>query len=191
NAANFNKTATPPLCANPDAWDIICKFAVSEMTLPIAETQLHEHLGDRYNDKDWRPALKAVMDAKGDTVEAQDTIRTFAAARQLPMPTIKLSGQHATIATNPQTKAMETALMESVNKLIKRNQIFGVPPMLEELLNPAKECEDPDSLYIFDSSNDKIVAQVWSKMAEKSGRDDIIIIDDSGDDKSDHEDDCS
>ncbi|KAG6805161.1 hypothetical protein H0H87_004889, partial [Tephrocybe sp. NHM501043] len=101
------------------------------MTLPIAETQLHEHLGDRYNGKDWRPALKAVMDAERDAVEAQNTIQTLAAASQLPNPTIKLSGQCATIATNPQTKAIETALMESVNKLIKRNQIFGVPPMLE------------------------------------------------------------
>ncbi|KAG6808086.1 hypothetical protein H0H87_000534, partial [Tephrocybe sp. NHM501043] len=78
------------------------------------------------------------------------------------------------------TKAVETALMESVNKLIKKNQIFGVPPMLKELLNLAKEHEDPDSLYTFDSSDDEIVAQVQSKMAEKSGRDDIIIINDTG-----------
>ncbi|KAG6851747.1 hypothetical protein H0H87_012556 [Tephrocybe sp. NHM501043] len=154
------------------------------MTLPVAETQLCEHLGDRYDDKDWRPALNT----EGDAVEAQDAIQTLAAASQLPKLTIKLPGRHA---SNPQIEATETALMESVNELVKRNRIFGNPPTLEELLNPAEERDDPDSLYTFDGGDDEIVAQVRREMAEKSGGDDIIEIDDSGDEESDHEDDCS
>ncbi|KAG6855394.1 hypothetical protein H0H87_003726 [Tephrocybe sp. NHM501043] len=110
------------------------------------------------------------MDTEGDAAEAQDAIRTLAAASQLPKLIIKLPGQRA---SNPQIEAMETALMES------------------ELLDPAEERDDPDSLYTFDSGNDEIVAQVWREMAEKSGGDDIIEIDDSGDEESDHEDDCS
>ncbi|KAG6839781.1 hypothetical protein H0H87_012890 [Tephrocybe sp. NHM501043] len=99
-------------------WDIICDFVVSEMTFPVAKTRLCEHLGDRYDDKDWRPALNAVMDAEGDAAEAQDAIQTLAAASQLPKLTIKLPGRRA---SNPQIKATETALMESVNELVKRN----------------------------------------------------------------------
>ncbi|KAG6851443.1 hypothetical protein H0H87_001085, partial [Tephrocybe sp. NHM501043] len=128
------------------------------------------------------------MDAEGDAAEAQDAIQTLAAASQLPKLTIKLPGRHA---SNPQIEATETALMESVNELVKRNQIFGNPPTLEELLDPAEERDDPDSLYTFDSGDDEIVAQVRREMAEKSGGDDIIEIDDSGDEESDHEDDCS
>ncbi|KAG1868726.1 hypothetical protein C8R48DRAFT_598173 [Suillus tomentosus] len=37
------------------------------MSLPDAESKLQAHLGDHYADSDWRSALKAVMDAEGDT----------------------------------------------------------------------------------------------------------------------------
>ncbi|KAG1717169.1 hypothetical protein EDD22DRAFT_741518, partial [Suillus occidentalis] len=45
---------------------IICEFASSEMSLPEAETHLEHHLTNRYTDTNWRPALKAIMDAEGD-----------------------------------------------------------------------------------------------------------------------------
>ncbi|KAG2106169.1 uncharacterized protein F5147DRAFT_543231, partial [Suillus discolor] len=36
------------------------------MSLPDAESELQAHLGDCFADANWRPALKAVMDAEGD-----------------------------------------------------------------------------------------------------------------------------
>ncbi|KAG1793784.1 hypothetical protein EV424DRAFT_1335769 [Suillus variegatus] len=36
------------------------------MSLPDAESELQAHLGDHFADADWRPALKAIMDAEGD-----------------------------------------------------------------------------------------------------------------------------
>jgi hypothetical protein len=44
------------------------------MTLPNAESNLQAHLGERYVDSDWRPALKAVMDAEGDGDTASNAI---------------------------------------------------------------------------------------------------------------------
>jgi len=42
--------------------------------LPEAETRLQQHLADRYTNIDWRPALKAVMDAEGDVVAALEAV---------------------------------------------------------------------------------------------------------------------
>jgi hypothetical protein len=44
------------------------------MTLPQAEEHLVHLLGTRYKDEDWCSALKAVMDAKGDVIKAQEVI---------------------------------------------------------------------------------------------------------------------
>jgi hypothetical protein len=44
------------------------------MSLPDAEENLQTHLGEHYIDSDWRPALKAVMDAKED---AKITLNVF------------------------------------------------------------------------------------------------------------------
>jgi hypothetical protein len=44
------------------------------MSLPDAEKNLQTHLGERYTDSDWRPALKAVMDAEGDVEMALNAI---------------------------------------------------------------------------------------------------------------------
>jgi hypothetical protein len=44
------------------------------MSLPEAESALQAHLGDRFIDSNWRPALAAVMDAEGDTNKALDVI---------------------------------------------------------------------------------------------------------------------
>jgi len=41
-------------------------FATTDMTLPEAERDLQACLGQHYVDSDWRPALKAIMDAEGD-----------------------------------------------------------------------------------------------------------------------------
>ena len=50
------------------------------MTLPQAEEKLLAHLSNCYNDADWHPVLKAIMDAEGDVTKAQDAFQAFAAA---------------------------------------------------------------------------------------------------------------
>ena len=52
-------------------WAIIWEFATADLTLPAVEKCLHDYLGAGYHDTDWRPALKAVMDAEGNTEQEQ------------------------------------------------------------------------------------------------------------------------
>jgi hypothetical protein len=60
--------------SNHGAWDILHQFTSSDMTLPQAEEKLLAHLGNHYKDADWRPALKAIMDAEGNVMQAQDAV---------------------------------------------------------------------------------------------------------------------
>ena len=78
-------------CTDCEAWDIIRTFATSEMTLPNAEEGLKTYLGDRYNERDWQPALDAVMNAEGDIACTQEAIHHLASESQLPWLTIKIS----------------------------------------------------------------------------------------------------
>ncbi|KAG1718686.1 hypothetical protein EDD22DRAFT_792243 [Suillus occidentalis] len=50
------------------------------MSLPEAETHLEHHLTNCYTDTNWRPALKAIMDAEGDIDAALNAVDTLAAA---------------------------------------------------------------------------------------------------------------
>ena len=77
--------------ADCGAWDIIQTFATSDMTLPDAEEHLKSHLGDRYNQQDWQPALDAVMNAEGDIPCAQKVIHHLASKSQFPWLKIKIS----------------------------------------------------------------------------------------------------
>jgi hypothetical protein len=54
------------------------------MTLPAAEEQLKNQLGNRYNTWDWQPALNAVMNAEGDIVKAQEALVQLSSTTQLP-----------------------------------------------------------------------------------------------------------
>jgi len=47
---------------------------MSEMALPQAKEKPQPHLGSHYKDEDWGVALKAVMDAENDTVEAMKSV---------------------------------------------------------------------------------------------------------------------
>ncbi|KAF9239072.1 hypothetical protein BU15DRAFT_27183, partial [Melanogaster broomeanus] len=49
---------------------------------PKAEARLAAHLGDRYVDADWRPALAAVMDAEGDVAAAMKAIEPLYGAAE-------------------------------------------------------------------------------------------------------------
>ncbi|KAF9242276.1 hypothetical protein BU15DRAFT_11879, partial [Melanogaster broomeanus] len=62
------------------------------LSLPNAEIRLQAHLGNRFIDADWRPALRAVMDAEGDSDAAVIAIKPpeQAAMRRLGL-TIRIS----------------------------------------------------------------------------------------------------
>src|ERR1700731_3973465 len=63
-----------PAC-DPGAWDIVYAFATNdEMALPQAEDKLCKYLGIHFAHNDWLLALKAVMDAEGNTFMALNAL---------------------------------------------------------------------------------------------------------------------
>src|SRR4051812_16732589 len=60
------KASQPILDQDTTAWDIVKKFATTDMTLPQAEEALKNLFGTGYVDEKWRPALTAVMNAEND-----------------------------------------------------------------------------------------------------------------------------
>ncbi|KAF9222852.1 hypothetical protein BS17DRAFT_767602 [Gyrodon lividus] len=66
--------------ADPTAWKAIKEFATTEMLLPDVENQVQDILGTHYNDADWQPAFKAVMDAEGNTGIATVVVEKLAQA---------------------------------------------------------------------------------------------------------------
>ena len=60
--------------------------------MPAIEKRLHDYLGAGYHDTDWRPALKAVMDAEGNTEQEQalDAIHKLSDRSAHPRLTIKI-----------------------------------------------------------------------------------------------------
>jgi hypothetical protein len=61
--------------ADPIAWEIVRDFATSDnISLPRAEELLQTHLGTRFVNSDWQPALAAVMDAEGDAEKALSAV---------------------------------------------------------------------------------------------------------------------
>ena len=147
------------------------------MSLPEAEAQLQNHLGTQYDDRDWRPALKAVMDAENDSIKALEAIRELSLACNLPKLTIRLPGR-----PNPQLANAETQLMEAVEELRERNRIFNMPT-LEDLVNPAEEDEDLDcpSDGEFEGGDADIVAQVQWELEETDASDSEVENEGKGD----------
>jgi hypothetical protein len=143
------------------------------MTLPQAETSLNQHLGDRYKDADWRPALKAVMDAEGDVQKAQKAIQTMSAACGRPKITIKLPA-----ARPPELVTAEEHLVSSVKILQSKNRVFGQLLTADELIEPVQEREILEySPYAFPEGDKEIVAQVLHEHQVEQGG--IIEVDES------------
>ncbi|KAH9956763.1 hypothetical protein BC827DRAFT_1138974 [Russula dissimulans] len=47
------------------------------MTLSSVECALQAHLGDRFVDSDWQPALSVIMEAEGDTDKALSIVNNL------------------------------------------------------------------------------------------------------------------
>jgi hypothetical protein len=151
------------------------------MTLPQAEEKISTHLGDRYVAKDWFPALKAVMDAEGNIIEAQKALREISLACERLKLTIKLPARSA---RPTQLVDAEEAIVGSVQRLKDRNRIFGEVPTIDDIIDPVDEREDiEDSPYAFPSGETGIIEQVIHE--EKVKRGEIIEIEDDEDDEDD------
>jgi hypothetical protein len=178
----IDDTATIAPYSDYGAWEILRRFAGSDMTLPQAEAELSSHLGIRYRHKDWSSALDAVMNAEGDTVKAQIAIQEISVACERPKLTIRIP------AARPlQLVTMEQELMASVEELQKKNRIFGGLPAIEELTDPVQEREVLEhSPYAFPGGDKDIVEQVLHE--ERVQRGEVIEVDNSDGDEDDNED---
>lgn len=82
------------------------------------------NLGNRYNARDWQPALDAVMNAEGDIIQAQEALARLSSTTQLPRLTIRLPpvGQARSDPTSLSSGIGEAEkdLIDSVEELVKR-----------------------------------------------------------------------
>jgi hypothetical protein len=152
------------------------------MSLPDAEKNLQTHLGERYTDSDWRPALKAVMDAEGDAEMALNAIDALmhAASRRTGLK-IRIP---AVCPRPEQLTSAEVELMQSVDNLKARNRIFGKLPTVDELLDPAEE-RDMGEFSAFEGGDRAIADEVRREIAVANGE--VINVDDDDDGDSDDE----
>jgi hypothetical protein len=162
------------------------------MTLPAAEEQLKTHLGNQYNAQDWQPTLDAVMSAEGNVIQAQEALAQLSSITQLPrlmirLPPLAQVQSHPTSISDSQIIEAEKDLMNTVEELVKRKQIIGPPPTLEDLVDPIEERETGDSPYRFEGGDAEIVAEVQREMAIARGE--IIELNDSDNDSDEDNDD--
>ncbi|KAF9220550.1 hypothetical protein BS17DRAFT_759531 [Gyrodon lividus] len=156
--------------ADPLAWKIIYEFAMTDLSLPNAEIHLQAHLGNRFIDADWRPALWAVMDAEGDPQAAVLAIKPLeqAAMRQPGLKT------HISLLPKdlPQLKSAGDELAHKA-----QNRIFDTLLTLDEVLDPPEEVEIHE-VEIFSSGKkgeEEIIDAVQHEMAVARGK--VIEID--------------
>jgi hypothetical protein len=161
------------------AWNILKKFATTDMSLPQAKNALKDHFGNQYVDEEWRPALDAVMAAENDTIAALEGIKELwhssnptAAAIPLPLHT-----------STTQCADLEEDLMSSVVMLKSRNRIFGPLPTIKELISPSEERENEDNPQCL--NDDEIVAQVRYEKALERGE--IVEINLESEDEEDED----
>jgi len=161
------------------AWHILRQFATSDMGLPEAERALENLLGDQYKDADWRPGLKAVMDAEGNVTAAQEALDQLSNVR----PTQHLAKTVTAPEARPaQLVAAETELMASISTLRSRNRVFGPAMTINEIVDPLEERENSldDSPYAFPGGDDDIIKQV--DYENKVARGEVMEVDDDSDD---------
>ena len=129
------------------------------------------HLGKCYTDSDWRPVLKAIMDAEGDTEIALNAVDSLAKAASC------WTGLKIRIPARPrplQLTSVETELMQSVNNLKARNRIFGELQTIDKILDPAEE-RDMGEFLEFEGGDKAIADEVRREIAIANGE--VINVD--------------
>ncbi|KIN97778.1 hypothetical protein M404DRAFT_31984 [Pisolithus tinctorius Marx 270] len=138
------------------------------MSLPSAETELQQLLGDSYVDEHWHAALTAVMDAEGDTAKASVAVEKLtAAATHRTGLTIKIP---AFCPSGPslQLVATEEDLLDSIKTLKDRNHVFSTLMTTDEILAAREETEVGEQRYQFDDDS-AIIAEVQHQIAVEQG----------------------
>jgi len=179
SSSSSSSSSTPPH-ADPIAWKIIHEFATTNMSRPNAEIRLQAHLGNSYSAADWEPALKVITEEE----DADEAINTIAS---LEKAALCCSGLKIRIPSRPrqphQLISAETELMQTIDNLKSRNRIFGVPPTVDELLDPAEEREVEDSPFDSQDPVKAVADVVRHEIAIADGR--VMEIESDDDDDSD------
>ncbi|KIK27110.1 hypothetical protein PISMIDRAFT_93841, partial [Pisolithus microcarpus 441] len=142
-SAHHIMTSHPSPMADINAWMVIHTFIMSdELSLPGAECQLHNILGDCYLATDWDLVLKVVMDADNNITRALEGLNTFT-LRIFSCDLTQLTHSHTpqVPATPMQLSNVEQDLSTAVDNLKQHRQIIGMPLTLDEMLNPVEEEE--------------------------------------------------
>ncbi|KIK76167.1 hypothetical protein PAXRUDRAFT_18399 [Paxillus rubicundulus Ve08.2h10] len=112
--------------ADPLAWKIIHEFATTDLSLPNAKIHLQAHLSGHFIDADWKPALQAVMNAKGDHQAALIAIKPL---EEMAMCQPELKIQISLYPKNlPQLESVQDELVQSIKDLKAQNHIFNTLP---------------------------------------------------------------
>jgi hypothetical protein len=150
------------------AWEVVVRFASTDMTLPGAEDILKSQLGSQYSAKQWEGPLKAVMDAEGDLTKALTSITQLRASSTISLHE-STSPPLSALPLVPPTKQIQEAeqvLMLRVQKLKDRNRLWGDLPSLDDILvpngeNEAGEDDEPVELL----SDEQIIERVRKDLA--------------------------
>ena len=165
--ATLSSPSSSDVQVDPGAWSIIHQFAQSDsMTQPEAEQRLEAHLGLAYIDEHWAQILKAMMSCEEDSTQAIKVVELLA-SQALASPTITLS--LPTVLLSPDQQSIETQLIECVTELVKRKHIFGTPPTLDELVDPAEEKVIPLAIAL-PGDEEEIIALVRQEADIRSGK---------------------
>ncbi|CAK5277087.1 unnamed protein product [Mycena citricolor] len=143
--------------ANSDAWDVILEFAMTEMSLPQAEQGLERVLGTDYYPKDWNAPLDAVMACKGNSIKAELAVRDLMAAQT----EAAAKGPLCRFACDHHLCAAKDALSDTIQTLATERCIRGIFPLLDNILDPLIERQEPGSsvLGFVDGDNTNEIIQ--------------------------------
>jgi hypothetical protein len=168
-----------PPHADPHAWEIVRNFATSDdISLPGVENALQTHLGDRFVDSDWRPALAAVMEAEGDADKALSAINNlYENATHRSGLKLRIPARSAVYSKPHQAVLVEAELMDQVAALKSRNQIFGAVQSVDRIVDPVEERQQEES--VLDGSVKGIADLVRKEIAE----DEVVEVVDSDEDE--------
>ncbi|CAK5275207.1 unnamed protein product [Mycena citricolor] len=166
------------------AWDVILEFATSEhVSLPSTEKRLEAIFGLTYSDEDWRPALTAVMDAEGDSVVAEKSVRRL---QKVSLNLCATDG-HANgalpqiLAPDRRLRDAENELQTALDHLYSSRCLRGQPPSVSQILSPIIEDESLDNQLLCIANGDGGLRQILALVRQKN---EVIDIDedDDGDD---------
>ncbi|KIJ26725.1 hypothetical protein M422DRAFT_272186 [Sphaerobolus stellatus SS14] len=185
-------SASLPAIQDPMAWEIMMRFATTDMRLPEAEAELQGYLHGRYKETDWADAFQAVMAAENDSIEAvkgleELTMKIFKKPLSQGLQDGANKGSHqlavAKPAHPPQLQEIEKEHESCVKELKRRNKIVGQPLTLQDLLNPLEEQDIGQSQYTFEGGDDEIIAQMQHDMAVQRGEVEVMEVVDSEDEE--------